>query len=380
MNRRIIQAPAAPVFIVATALLSWWLIRALSGSPEGDGGGASLAQAPSSLAAEALGIQSPAVSLVPPEEKGGRQPVRPNNAASGEASSFAVESSQVGAGSTRLDEPGREGGQELVRLLDGTVGPRPASLMDCTFDGGFSCGSCRNSSDCPEGQGCIMDYKKGLFECRPSECEEDSHCFPGSVCRVVAGGPPGPSIRACVLTGQRTEGAPCSRLPPTSADACQEGLLCLEKVCARPCALGASGACPAGHVCQDSPDGPGCIPDCRKLGCSSDQTCVQVRQDIFQCVRLVMDECDEGRPCPSGQNCLVDWRMGRGGRFCASPCESWRSGSCPEGFVCGRGGPTLSSCYRACNPQDLSTCPAGWLCKTVTEDMQKWGCRPDIHH
>jgi hypothetical protein len=77
----------------------------------------------------------------------------------------------------------------------------------------------------------------------------------------------------------------------------------------------------------------------------------------------------------------VRGRAGRAGRFCASPCESWRPESCPRDFVCGVGvgASTLSACYSKCDPQDLGTCPEGWLCTTVSEDLQTWGCLPDFH-
>jgi hypothetical protein len=148
--------------------------------------------------------------------------------------------------------------------------------MNCTFDGGsYRCGDCTTTSDCPAGQGCVINYGKGLFECVPIECEEDAHCFPGDVCRIAAGGPPGPVIRRCLLAGQRAEGETCSRLPATPMEACQEGLLCVNHLCGRPCIPGAPEGCPEGLECLESSSGSACLPDCRKTGCSAERRCAQ---------------------------------------------------------------------------------------------------------
>jgi hypothetical protein len=274
---------------------------------------------------------------------------------------------------------------ETARYLDGGTGPRPSDAMNCRFDGGvFDCGSCRTSSDCPSRHACTVNRATRRFECLPDECEEDNHCFPGSVCRVVSGSPPGPVVRRCLPTGPREMGDRCDANPAAPEHACKEGLLCIDQFCATPCSLNEPRSCPEGYSCGESLNGPGCVPDCRKLGCSSGQDCVRIfkssyQKDTYQCMRLVVDECGDDKPCTDGKNCLTDGYKGRGGRFCASACQPWKVDSCSEGHVCGRGGPTGSSCYRKCNPQDLSTCPTGWLCKTVSEDLQSWGCRPDIH-
>jgi len=281
------------------------------------------------------------------------------------------------------DEPPHEASaaseQEWVVLLDGGTGRRPANLMNCPLAEAFRCGECTTDSDCPAGRGCVINYSKGVFECAESECEEDHHCFPGSVCRVAAGGAPGPVIRRCLLAGERAAGEPCSRLPATPDEACGEGLLCVNDLCGRPCVPGSREDCPVGYVCEDSPLGAACLPDCRQPGCSEGRACTQLNGGVFQCLALVVDECGDEKPCAQGANCITRGRKGRAGRFCSSPCAAWKPSSCPEGFVCGVGGPTLSTCYRKCDPQDLNTCPTGWLCMTVTEDLQTWGCLPDFN-
>jgi hypothetical protein len=269
---------------------------------------------------------------------------------------------------------------DTVLLLDGGTGPRPPTAMDCTLDGGFRCGECMHHSECPAGHACVINRRTRRFECVASECEDDQGCFPGTTCRVVATPSPQQLIRRCVPSGARAEGEFCELAPASPSDACREGLLCWDAVCRTPCTPGLSGACPSGQRCHDTRlDGALCVPDCREGGCAAGETCVQASPGSHQCVTLGVDECGEDRPCPDGQHCLVRAQRGRAGRFCAAPCKSWLgSQACPEGFVCGRGGPELSSCYRLCDSQKPDTCPPGWSCTTVSEDKQTWGCRPDI--
>jgi len=84
----------------------------------------------------------------------------------------------------------------------------PVSAMRCTRTAnGLDCGSCRTDGDCPPGQGCVANRETHRFECQASECEEDVHCFPGSVCRPVTTGATGATaIRRCVPEGLCREG------------------------------------------------------------------------------------------------------------------------------------------------------------------------------
>ncbi len=350
-------------------------------------GGESVAQSLSSASAKQVEFPPADLQSVTSTPSSGSVSVPTRSPSSAELSPSStrsgVESRYNAAGLTHAetDSGTALSSQEEVRLLDGSVGPRPASQMDCSFDGGsFVCGSCQTDGDCPAGQGCIANRETRRFECLPSECEEDFHCHPGSVCRVAAGSPPGPLVRRCVPSGSRGIGERCELLPSTPANACQEELICINESCAPRCNPDAPGSCPEGYTCGSSRNGPGCVPDCRRLGCESGLECVQTKEDNYQCLRLVVDECSDRKPCQDGQHCMVKWTQGRGGRFCASSCQSWKPTSCAEGYVCGRGGPTLSSCYRQCDPQDLSTCAEGWLCSTVSEDLQTWGCVPNVYN
>lgn len=276
--------------------------------------------------------------------------------------------------------PSVDGGlPPVVKLLDGGTGVLPAAAMHCTFDGGFSCGQCTHDAECPQGHGCIANRQTRRFECLPSECEDDQGCFPGTVCRALAGAAPGPLVRRCVPTGSRVLGERCLPGAADAVDACTEDLVCFDGACRARCGSGSS-PCPEGQQCHDTlRDARVCVPDCRHRGCSGEERCVEVFPGSFQCASVSIDECGDGRACPQGQYCLTRARDGRAGRFCAAPCKSWLgSDACPQGYVCGRGGPEQSSCYRACSPQDMSSCPQGWMCTTVSEDKQSWGCRPDV--
>ncbi|WP_342380344.1 hypothetical protein NVS55_12225 [Myxococcus stipitatus] len=278
--------------------------------------------------------------------------------------------------------PGEEDSlaRQVATRLDESLASRPGEWLDCSLsDGGaFRCGECATDGDCPEGQGCVIDYGKGAFQCAASDCEDDSQCSDGFVCRVAAGGVPGPVIRRCLQAGVRRAGEPCSRLPASRAEACEEDLLCINHRCGVPCVPGTQGGCPEGHTCEESSAGAACLPDCRKQGCSEGEQCAPLNGGGFQCLDLVVDECSDSKPCAEGANCIVRGRAGRAGRFCAAACDSWRAGSCSAGQVCGLGGPTGSACYASCDPQDLGSCPMGWLCTTVSEDLQTWGCLPDF--
>jgi len=254
----------------------------------------------------------------------------------------------------------------------------PVSAMRCTRTGeGLDCGSCRTDGDCPPGLGCVANRETRRFECMALECEEDVHCFPGSVCRPVTTGSTGTVIRRCVPEGLRLEGEPCDSLPVSPAGSCREGLRCVNQVCSAPCSLDGSVRCPPGLVCTDSLEGPGCFPDCLRLGCPDGQRCTRVREDLYQCLAASQGDCRE-TPCPEGERCNLRMSRGRAVFWCARLCNPVLPGSCPEGDVCGMGSPTSSTCFRQCDPMDPASCGPGWSCSTVTEDMSVFGCTPEL--
>jgi hypothetical protein len=252
----------------------------------------------------------------------------------------------------------------------------PSSGMLCALDGGvLNCGACRSDSDCAVGTGCVANRETRRFECLASECEEDPHCFPGTVCRPVTTGASGPVIRRCVPSGTRQEGEPCDGLFISPEGACREGLSCHRGVCSRPCRLDDAAGCPEGHACEEGLNGPACFPDCRARGCAAGQHCKQLNEADFQCLSHTTGTCPE-TPCGDGERCNMRLSQDTGVFWCAALCNPLREDSCPSGQVCGMGGPTVSTCYRRCDPAVLDSCGDGWQCTTVSEDMTQWGCRP----
>jgi hypothetical protein len=255
----------------------------------------------------------------------------------------------------------------------------PASAMHCDFDGGLmTCGDCRTDSDCPADQGCVANRETRRFECMSSDCEEDVHCFPGFVCRATTLGNTGRIVRRCTPDGVRREGETCDPSYISRGGACREGLRCAGGICAVPCRLEDPAGCPAGYRCEDDADGPGCVPDCRQLGCPEGQWCKRIRDSKYQCLEHVSGTCPE-TPCAADEHCVKWMTRGRGVFWCARSCNPIFPDSCPSGYVCGQAGPTTSACFRKCNPRDLDSCGEGWLCATVSEDMTLWGCNLNPH-
>ncbi len=255
----------------------------------------------------------------------------------------------------------------------------PASAMHCTFDGGvMTCGACRMDSDCPAGKGCVANRETRRMECLSSDCEEDAHCFPGFTCRAANTGETGPIIRRCTPEGVRSEGERCDSGYISRNGACREGLRCVREVCTRPCRLEDPTGCPAGHTCTEGMDGPGCVVDCRQLGCPQGQQCKLIKDSRYQCLESVEGTCPE-TPCAEGERCVHWVSRGRGTFWCARSCNSIFPDSCPSGYVCGRATRTTSACFRACDPNNVDSCEDGWLCGTVSEDMSLWGCGLNPH-
>lgn len=252
----------------------------------------------------------------------------------------------------------------------------PATALRCTQDGGLlNCGSCSTDGDCPQGQGCAPNRETRRLECMASECEEDAHCFPGFACRAVTTGATGIIVRRCVPEGIRREGETCTSEFSSRNSACREGLRCVSQVCTAPCQPDEPTSCPAGYECTESLDGPGCVPDCQKLGCPHGQQCKRLNTSKARCLARVSGTCPE-TPCAEGERCNMEVTRGRGAFWCARLCNPLRPDSCPTGYVCGRGGGGTSTCYRACAPMDLDSCGKGWMCSTVSEDLTLFGCTP----
>ncbi|PTL83155.1 hypothetical protein DAT35_14195 [Vitiosangium sp. GDMCC 1.1324] len=252
----------------------------------------------------------------------------------------------------------------------------PAAAMHCQWTGGvLKCGSCRTSGDCAPNQGCLVNRETRRLECMASECEEDAHCFPGFTCRTLLTGTSNTTIRRCVPVGERREGESCDPDYISRIGACREGLRCINQVCTVPCRLEDSASCPSGHTCMDDGDGPGCVPDCEKLGCPQGQRCKRLPRGGNRCLARVSGTCPE-TPCAEDERCMMDGSRSRGTFWCARVCNPIQPGGCPTGHVCGWAGGTSSVCFRQCDPRDLDSCGPGWMCATVSEDLSLWGCSP----
>jgi hypothetical protein len=269
---------------------------------------------------------------------------------------------------------------DRARLLDASqersTDGLPSTATHCEWkDGLFKCGTCQSSADCAPNQGCLINRQTRRLECMDSECEEDTHCFPGLTCRSIKTGTSNAPIRRCVPSGERHEGESCDPDYISRTGACREGLRCINQVCTTPCRLDEPSSCPSGHTCMEEGDGPGCVPDCQTLGCPEGQQCKQLPTGDSRCLARVTGTCPE-TPCAEGERCLMDGGRGRGSFWCARVCAPPRPESCPSDFVCGWAGGTASACFRRCDPRDLDSCGEGWMCATISEDLSLWGCRP----
>ena len=253
----------------------------------------------------------------------------------------------------------------------------PASSMRCTVDssGALNCGECRVDGDCPSGQGCAANRLTRRNECMASDCEEDTHCFPGSACRALTNGASGFVVRRCMPEGLRAKGEACDLGYVSAEGSCQEGLVCLLGRCSTRCLSGKLQSCPSGYTCEDSLEGPACHANCQTLGCPEGQRCKQLNDSDYKCLATVRGECPE-TPCGEGERCNLRSFRSQGVFWCAQRCQPILGNSCPEGQVCGMGSATESTCFRACDPQRTDSCAEGWECATVSEDLTQWGCIP----
>ncbi|WP_157775152.1 hypothetical protein [Melittangium boletus] len=210
-----------------------------------------------------------------------------------------------------------------------------------------------------------------------SECEVDTHCFPGAVCRAVTTGATGAVVRRCAPEGLRAEGEPCDVLPLSPTGSCREGLRCVNQVCTTPCSLEGHTRCEEGFVCTEGLDGSGCFPDCQRRGCPEGQHCGRVRDGDFQCLADARGDCQD-TPCPEGERCNLRMSRGRATFWCARICNPVLADTCSAGEVCGMGSATVSTCFQQCDPMAPDACQPGWTCATVTEDMSVFGCTPAL--
>lgn len=297
----------------------------------------------------------------------------------------------AGAGRTAASDAGATTPRPLPPALDttGGQGRQPdggaahearwmAWPQNCGFDvrGAYSCGSCRNDSECPPQHACLVNAATGNTECLPEECEDDSACPADAECRPANTGATGAQIWRCIPTGSQGINDPCSPFPHGPEESCQRGLICVFGRCGADCED--DGGCPQGSTCVDDVSGWGCLRSCEETGCPAGEDCVSLGEAVHACARKQGQDCTR-TPCPEGQSCARSYELRTRVvvYHCEQPCNPFKTSSCPKGYVCGAGG-MGSVCYRKCNPrapdQRSTGCPKGQACASVNEDMTEFGC------
>jgi hypothetical protein len=235
--------------------------------------------------------------------------------------------------------------------------------------------TCSGSQDCEPPLGCLQDFRRfRLSVCIGSECEVDTQCPDGQVCRAVKTQSEGPLVRLCVATGTQKEGQGCDRLPNKQAEACEPGLLCNMGYCGRPCQLEDPLSCPKGFVCGEGPDVASCLPACEEGQCPEQQECVHFEGRFSACVHVVGKNCQR-TPCAQGQECRTGYTPGVGDKVtmeCLVPCDGQKN-SCPAGSVC-----FFGYCGRVCDPKAPGACgPDEWcnLHKDPNTREKLWYCQ-----
>jgi hypothetical protein len=269
--------------------------------------------------------------------------------------------------------------------------PRPPANCEPLADGGFSCGACRDDSDCPKKQGCFVNVATGRTECQGSECAKDSDCPSQMFCRMVGRTPRGDPMRGCVSSGSRQEGSACD--PDNGSDpsvSCSGKLLCINGGCASPCEppdYPERSNCPGELRCVTTQDGSGCTPACKeqqratgKDPCTGGRVCefLSVENATSLCVYKLGTNCLGSKGgCPEGTECLAETnaRTERTTFVCHPKCDP-ATPSCPLDHICVPGKPNSRNnhCRRQCSPLKASNCSQDERCRRVLGKLDIWYC------
>jgi hypothetical protein len=233
---------------------------------------------------------------------------------------------------------------------------------------------CRQSSDCEEPLGCVVDGRAGATYCTDSECMADSQCPDGLVCRSLATKGEGPLVRFCIPQGPRRAGERCDEIPLRQTSACGPGLQCggVEGWCGHPCQRGEAASCPEGFFCADVAPEPLCLPTCEARGCPSGQECIRYKEGVSSCAVVYGRNCQNGG-CPADLRCRVlgdSTSPGNVWMDCVHECGPGRP-ACPEMETC-----SAVVCLRSCDPESSGACGANFRCRQLLEG-QPWVCAPD---
>jgi len=211
------------------------------------------------------------------------------------------------------------------------------------------------------GQG---QYCGGTYNCQPplvcvaeanicvtSECQTDTDCPQGTLCRLAAVVKGKGMVQLCALSGVRKEGEPCWSLAESAQEACAPELLCTLGVCRSRCDPHGHSTCPPGTACWTVEDrAPVCIPSCQEQGCPDEQRCYILQKEHSVCgppTPLGVD-CQK-HPCGNGQECRSSRRADTVWMGCVTPCKTAQE--CPRGDVC-----SLGLCYARCDLHDKTSC------------------------
>jgi hypothetical protein len=272
-----------------------------------------------------------------------------------------------------------------ARSLDEQAPP-----SDCVAlgDGGFSCGACRDDSNCPPKQGCFVNIATGRTECQGSECTRDNDCPGQLLCRTVARTSRGDAMRGCVASGMRTLGGACDA--DSGADpsvSCAGKLLCINGGCASSCVppdYPERSDCPGELRCVTTMDGSGCTPACKEVQratgkdpCTDGKVCefLSVDNATSLCTYKVGKNCLGSKGgCAEGTECLAETnaKTERTTFACHPKCDP-AAPSCPDGFICVAGKPN-SHCRRGCSPRQAAGCADGERCKRARGAAESWYC------
>jgi len=223
---------------------------------------------------------------------------------------------------------------------------------------------CHKHADCGAPLLCLHDPRSAGWRCLASECQTDFQCQPGFTC-VPFNAPGATSIGLCFIQGTRGEGERCLKSPLRAAWGCRPGLICNSGFCGRACGPEGSPVCPEGSACQETFDGPVCLPSCRPEACPPEKRCVQFGEKLSVCATVKGQDCDR-QPCGGGQECRrtlgTRWQEQIVNMWCALPCDEKDAGSrtCPPGFTC-----FLDYCERLCNEDEPGACGPGEQCTRV---------------
>jgi hypothetical protein len=253
--------------------------------------------------------------------------------------------------------------------------------------GGFSCGACREDSDCPKKSACVINVATGRTECQATDCSKTDQCEKGTNCRVIARTPDG-AVHACVAPGTRQAGAACD--PDDASDpsvSCAGTMVCIHGGCAPPCAPTViekdSEEC--GYLgCIGTDNGYGCTPSCKQgQPCGGGKTCsfLSTESPISLCTHVVGKNCvGPNGGCTKTQECLVETnaRDERTTFRCVERCTIENADkTCPEDSICvlhNKQGKPGGHCRRPCAEEGDPVCGSGERCKRDDDDAGVWFC------